>query len=106
MAPPVPSGLLFPNRKGGARSDLGRHWAAICKNAALVDARLHDLRRTYASILVSAGGSLPLIGALLGHTQAQTTARYAHLMDSALRAATEAVALALSTPADRSKQNG
>ena len=53
--------------------------------------RLHDLRHSYASILASAGMSLPIIGALLGHSQAQTTARYSHLMDDALRAATERV---------------
>ena len=55
------------------------------------DVRLHDLRHSYASILASSGLSLPIIGALLGHTQAATTARYAHLLDDPLRAATERV---------------
>ena len=54
-------------------------------------ARIHDLRHTYASFLASHGLSLPIIGALLGHTQPQTTARYAHLLDDPLRAATERV---------------
>jgi len=54
-------------------------------------ARVHDLRHTYASILASEGLSLPIIGALLGDTQAQITARYAHLLDDPLRAATERV---------------
>jgi len=49
------------------------------------------LRHTYASVLASAGLSLPVIGALLGHTQPGTTARYAHLFDDPLRAATERV---------------
>jgi site-specific recombinase XerD len=53
--------------------------------------RVHDLRHSYASILASAGLSLPVIGALLGHTQPGTTARYAHLFDDPLRAATERV---------------
>lgn len=57
----------------------------------LTDVRLHDLRHSYASMLVSAGLSLPVIGALLGHTQTQTTARYAHLFDDPLRAATAQV---------------
>ena len=48
-------------------------------------------RHTYASLLASAGFSLPMIGALLGHTQPQTTARYAHLFDDPLRQATERV---------------
>ena len=59
------------------------------KSAPLV--RLHDLRHSYASLLVSQGMSLPTIGALLGHTQTQTTARYAHLLDDVLREATELV---------------
>ncbi|MEA1649199.1 site-specific integrase [Nitrospirillum sp. BR 11164] len=67
--------------------------------AGLTDVRVHDLRHTYASILVSAGLSLPIIGALLGHTQAQTTARYAHLMDDPLRAATERVGAILESTA-------
>jgi integrase len=56
--------------------------------AGLTNVRLHDLRHTFASILASSGRSLPIIGALLGHTQPATTARYAHLADDPLRAAT------------------
>jgi site-specific recombinase XerD len=52
---------------------------------------MRDLRHTYASMLVSSGLSLPVIGALLGHSQAATTHRYAHLADDPLRAATEKV---------------
>lgn len=59
--------------------------------AGLTDARAHDLRHTYASIIVSGGGSLPLIGALLGHTQVSTAQRYSHLADDPLRTATERV---------------
>jgi len=59
--------------------------------AGLTDARVHDLRHSFASILASGGASLPLIGALLGHTQASTTHRYAHLSDDPLRAAAERV---------------
>jgi integrase len=57
----------------------------------VTDLRVHDLRHTYASILASQGHSLALIGALLGHTQAQTTKRYAHLLDDPLREATNGV---------------
>ena len=53
--------------------------------------RLHDLRHSYASYLASAGLSLPVIGALLGHSSPATTQRYAHLLDSPLRDATERV---------------
>jgi len=52
---------------------------------------MHDLRHSFASILVSSGASLPLIGQMLGHTQTQTTARYAHLYDDPMREAAEVV---------------
>ncbi|SDG73900.1 tyrosine-type recombinase/integrase [Pelagibacterium luteolum] len=64
--------------------------------SGLQGVRIHDLRHTYASLLVSSGASLPLIGALLGHTQAQTTQRYAHLSDDPQRAATELIGNILS----------
>ena len=63
------------------------------------NARIHDLRHSFASILVSAGASLPLIGQLLGHTQVQTTHRYAHLFDRPMRDAAEAVGAFIGAPA-------
>lgn len=51
--------------------------------------RIHDLRHTMASWLAQAGVSLLTIGDLLGHSQASTTRRYAHLSVEALRAAVE-----------------
>jgi integrase len=85
------SPYVFPGRQRGPLTDVKRTWAAVCAKAGIPDCRLHDLRHTYAAILASAGQSLPIIGALLGHTQTQTTARYAHLLDDPLRAATEQV---------------
>ena len=66
-------------------------WDRVRTRAGIPDVHIHDLRHTYASILVSSGLSLPIIGALLGHTQTQTTARYSHLFDHPLREATERV---------------
>jgi integrase len=83
--------FVFPGPSNGHRGNLKREWASICKAAGITSARMHDLRHSYASILASAGLSLPVIGALLGHTQPQTTARYSHLFDDPLRAATERV---------------
>ena len=83
------SPFLFPGANGGPQRDLKKFWASICKAAAIEGARLHDLRHTYASVLASSGLSLPVIGALLGHSQAATTHRYAHLLDDPLRTATE-----------------
>lgn len=80
---------LFPGRHGGHRVEIKNAWARVCKAAKISGLRIHDLRHSYASQLASGGASLPLIGALLGHTQASTTHRYAHLFDDPLREATE-----------------
>lgn len=85
--PPIP--YLFPSTDGKPLGDLKHFWAAVIRKADLPGVRVHDLRHTYASILAASGLSLPVIGALLGHTQASTTQRYAHLLDDPLRAATE-----------------
>jgi integrase len=66
-------------------------WGAVREEAKLPRLRLHDLRHAYASVLASGGLSLPIIGALLGHSTPTTTARYAHLLDDPLRQATERV---------------
>ena len=71
------------------RADLKRPWAAVSKRAGLDGVRLHDLRHTYASFGAGGGLGLPIIGKLLGHTQAATTARYAHLDNDPLRRASE-----------------
>jgi integrase len=78
---------LFPGRMGGHLADLKFPWGSVCEGALLQDVRIHDLRHTYASHLVSRGVSLPMVGKLLGHTQPQTTARYAHIADNPLREA-------------------
>jgi integrase len=86
------SPFVFSARTGeGHMVEIKTAWAGLCKAAKLDGVRLHDLRHTYASVLASAGLSLPVIGALLGHTQPGTTARYTHLFDDPLRAATERV---------------
>jgi integrase len=85
-------GFVFEGRVDGFRADIKKTWAALCKHAKIKDARIHDLRHTYASVLASAGLSLPIIGGLLGHSQPATTARYAHLFDDPLREATERAA--------------
>lgn len=84
--------FVFPGRYDGHRIEIKYAWADICKAAGIKGARIHDLRHTYASVLASAGMSLPVIGALLGHTQPATTHRYAHLLDDPLRQATERAA--------------
>jgi integrase len=80
---------LFPARRTPHRLEINYAWAELRKAANIPDVRLHDLRHTFASVLASAGLSLPVIGALLGHATPVTTARYSHLFDDPLRAATE-----------------
>lgn len=70
-------------------TDLQAPWRRIRKAAGLKDVRIHDLRHSFASYAVSAGHSLPMIGKLLGHTQVQTTARYAHLMTDPMHKAAD-----------------
>lgn len=84
--------FVFSGSLGTPLVDIKKTWASVCRTAGLSDVRMHDLRHTYASLLVSSGVSLPVVGALLGHSQPQTTARYAHLYDDTLRSATQAVA--------------
>lgn len=83
------SAYVFPGRSAGRhRANINESWAALLKAAGITGLRAHDLRHSYASFLVSAGHGLPVIGALLGHTQASTTQRYAHLHDEVMRKAT------------------
>jgi integrase len=74
------------------RHDLKRPWDAVAKHAGLSGVRLHDLRHTYASFGAGGGLGLPIIGRLLGHAQAATTSRYAHLDNDPLRQASEMIA--------------
>ena len=76
----------------------GRHlvnieqpWRRIRRAAKLDDVRLHDLRHSFASVAASGGQSLVIIGKMLGHSQPATTARYAHLADDPVKAASDAV---------------
>jgi integrase len=100
----------------GPRVTIRRPWVQVCKAAGLATAeqipgkrkkfltiwkptiRIHDLRHTFASHLVSSGESLHIVGKLLGHTLPQTTARYAHLADRALRDAANRFSEGLKMP--------
>lgn len=70
------------------RHDLNRPWRAIRKHAGIEDVHIHDLRHSFGAVGAGSGLGLPIIGRLLGHTQAATTARYSHVaIDPAKRAA-------------------
>src|SRR5262249_10148773 len=71
--------VIAGQKPGPHLTDLQRPWRKVRKAARLDDVRIHDLRHTFASGGLAVGEGLPMIGKLLGHTQVQTTARYAHL---------------------------
>jgi integrase len=88
--------FVFPGN-GSAKHvvNVNRVWRALTKAAKIDELRIHDLRHSFASQLVSSGASLPLIGALLGHSNPATTARYAHLFADPQREAVETVGAAI-----------
>ena len=83
--------VICGDKDGAHLVNLQKPWQRIRKRAAIEDVRLHDLRHSCASVAVSGGLSLPMIGKLLGHTQAVTTERYAHFAADPLRAANEVI---------------
>ncbi len=72
---------------GSHLTDLQQPWRRIRARAGLEDVRIHDLRHSFASRALALGESLTMIGKLLGHTQVQTTARYAHLARDSIQTA-------------------
>ncbi|HME86187.1 MAG TPA: tyrosine-type recombinase/integrase [Roseiarcus sp.] len=70
--------VVAGGRAGRPFVGVDKVWDRIRLSAGLPDVRLHDLRHTYASVGASASLGLPIIGKLLGHTQASTTLRYSH----------------------------
>ena len=73
------------------RADVNRLWRAVCREAGIEGTRLHDLRHSNAAVGAGAGLSLHQIGALLGHSQAATTKRYAHLAADPQRRAADLI---------------
>jgi integrase len=90
-AAPDATFLFSSDGNTGHLVEVKKAWAAICKAAGITNLRPHDLRHSFASILVSSGHSLPVIGSLLGHSQVATTSRYAHLYDDVAREAANKV---------------
>ena len=95
--PRAGSPYVFPSEESPAKpkADLNRPWRGIRRMAGLADLRIHDLRHSFASVAVSGGASLAMVGKLLGHASPTTTSRYAHLANDPVRAAAEAAAGAI-----------
>ena len=78
--------VIAGKKPGSHLSDLQHPWRRIRTRAELDGVRIHDLRHSFASRALALGEGLPMIGKLLGHTQVQTTARYAHLARDTVKA--------------------
>ena len=99
--------FIFPSPVTGRPSpSLHFPWWRIRERAGLLDVRLHDLRHSFASFLVNQGVSLYVVQGLLGHTQARTTQRYAHLANDTLADAAEVVRDVILEPAVAERRSG
>lgn len=83
------TGYVFPGVGGARLSNINRSWAALVKDAELVNFKFHDCRHDFASRLAMAGVDLYTIKELLGHADFATTQRYAHLSPGHRAAAVE-----------------
>lgn len=83
--------VIVGKQSGSHWVNLSKPWKRLCDRAKIFDCRLHDLRHSHAAIAAGLGLGLPVIGGLLGHTQAATTARYAHLANDPLKAASAVI---------------
>ena len=96
--------VICGRKQGRHLVNLQKPWRRIRKRAGLEDVRLHDLRHTFASWAAKKGGSLPQISAILGHKQAQTTQRYAHLVPDHLQSLVDNVGDGLTAAMSGSKE--
>ena len=87
--------VICGQKEGAHLVNIQKTWRRIRRNAGLDDVRIHDFRHTFASVAAASGLSLPIIGGLLGHSQAQTTQRYAHLANGTLQEAVDLIGLRL-----------
>ena len=92
--------VICGDRTGQHLVNLQKPWRRIRKAAKLDDVRIHDLRHSFASVAASDGQSLVIIGKMLGHSQPATTARYAHLADDPVQAASEVVGARIAAAID------
>jgi integrase len=95
--------IIAGAKNGAPRADLKKPWAAVKRAVGLEGVRLHDLRHSFASVGAGASMGLPIIGKLLGHSQAATTARYAHLDADPLRRAVDTIGATISAAMDGNK---
>lgn len=83
--------VIVGEKQGQHLVNLRKVWVRLCRVARLRGVRIHDLRHSFASVGVSGGASLPIIGKLLGHAKSSTTEKYSHLAADPVRAVNEAM---------------
>ncbi|HXG84010.1 MAG TPA: site-specific integrase [Pyrinomonadaceae bacterium] len=83
--------FLFVNRDGNPLGDFKDHWWKVLKEAGISDFHFHDLRHTFATDMIAAGGQSVTVQAALGHANIKTTGIYTHISNENLRAALELV---------------
>ena len=98
---------VFPGHNAGKHlTNISKTWHLIRSEAKIGDLHLHDLRHSFAAFAVDEGASLPVIGKLLGHSQPQTTARYAHVAPSPAQQLSSAIGQRLGAVVLQKKQLG
>jgi len=96
--------VIVGERPGAHLVNLQKPWRRVRDRAGLDGVRLHDLRHSYASVGATGGLSLLFVGKLLGHTQASTTQRYAHLAEHPVRQAGEQISEAIAAALDQNRR--
>jgi integrase len=95
--------VIVGERQGAHLVNIRKPWERLCTYAGITNARIHDLRHSFASVAVASGVGLYLTGKILGHLRNSTTERYAHLADDPVRQANDMVGRRI---ADALKQHG
>lgn len=92
MKPDEAEGYVFPAERGdGFYQGTKTVWQAAIKKADLPGVTPHVLRHTLGSAAASAGEALLMVGSLLGHANARSTAIYAHISHDPARMAADRV---------------
>jgi integrase len=84
---------VFINRKTGLPyTTIQKVWNRLRHAAGLVNFRAHDIRHSYASMLVNSGRTLYEVQQILGHSNPKVTQRYSHLSTATLQSASSCAA--------------
>lgn len=87
-------GHLFVNAATGKPyTTIAKVWNRLRKEVGIPKLRLHDLRHSFASMLINSGRSLYEVQKLLGHSDTKVSERYAHVNLRTLQDAANAASL-------------